>query len=50
MPPSKDRTTLTAGERMPASVPLTIAVERPEQFSPGLDPELIALIQETPKT
>ena len=50
MPPSKDGTTLTACEQMPAGVPLTIEVECPEQFSPGLDPELIALIQETPKT
>jgi hypothetical protein len=43
----EDGTTLTAGERMPTGVPLTIAVERPEEFSPGLDPELTALIQAT---
>ena len=47
MSTAKDGTTLTAGERMPAGVPLTIAVERPEEFSPGLDPELTALIQAT---
>ncbi len=45
MSPSKDGTMLDASEQMPAGVPLTIAVERPEEFSPGLDPELIALIQ-----
>ena len=47
MSTAKDGTTLTAGERMPAGVPLTIAVERPEEFCPGLDPELTALIQAT---
>ena len=47
MSTAKDGTTLTAGERMPTGVPLTIAVERPEEFSPGLDPELTALIQAT---
>ena len=28
-------------------VPITIAPERREEFSPGLDPELLALIQAT---
>jgi Mn-containing catalase len=32
---------------MPDGVPITIAPERREEFSPGLDPELLALIQAT---
>jgi Mn-containing catalase len=28
-------------------VPITIAPERREEFSPGLDPELLSLIQAT---
>jgi Mn-containing catalase len=32
---------------MPEGVPMTIAPERREEFSPGLDPELLALIQAT---
>jgi Mn-containing catalase len=45
MSPSKDGTTLDASEQAPDGQPLTISVERPEEFSPGLDPELISLIQ-----
>jgi Mn-containing catalase len=47
MSPSKDGTELVANEQAPAGVPLTIAEERYEEFSPGLDPELLALIQAT---
>lgn len=47
MSPSKDGTTLDASEQAPAGVPITIAEERFEEFSPGLDPELLALIQAT---
>ena len=32
---------------MPQGVPITIAPERREEFSPGLDLELLALIQAT---
>jgi len=45
--PSKDRTVLTATEQMPQGVPLTIASERMEEFSPGLDADLLALLQAT---
>ena len=45
--PSKDGTTLSSDEQMPEGVPITIAEERYEEFSPGLDPELLALIQAT---
>jgi Mn-containing catalase len=45
--PSKDGTTLVAGEQAPAGVPSVIAPERFEEFSPGLDPELLKLIQAT---
>ena len=47
MSPSNDGTTLDASEQTPAGVPLTIAEERYEEFAPGLDPELLALIQAT---
>ncbi|WP_188037563.1 manganese catalase family protein [Actinotalea sp. JY-7885] len=47
MSPSKDGTQLDASEQAPAGVPMTIAEERFEEFSPGLDPELLALIQRT---
>lgn len=47
MSPSKDGTELDATEQAPAGVPITIAEERFEEFSPGLDPELLALIQAT---
>jgi len=45
--PSKDGTVLTANEQMPQGVPLTIAAERMEEFSPGLDADLLALLQAT---
>jgi Mn-containing catalase len=32
---------------MPEGFPMTIAPERREEFSPGLDKELLALIQAT---
>ncbi|WP_129338533.1 manganese catalase family protein [Cellulomonas endophytica] len=47
MSPSADGTTLDATEQAPEGVPLEIAEERPEEFAPGLDPELLALIQRT---
>lgn len=47
MSPSKDGTQLDATEQAPAGVPSTIAEERFEEFSPGLDPDLLALIQAT---
>jgi Mn-containing catalase len=47
MSPSKDGTTLDASEQAPEGVPMTIAEERFEEFSPGLDPDLLALIQAT---
>lgn len=47
MSPSKDGTQLDATEQAPAGVPITIAEERFEEFSPGLDPELLALVQAT---
>ncbi|MDO4026922.1 manganese catalase family protein [Clavibacter michiganensis] len=45
--PSKDGTDLTATEQAPVGVPSTIAPERLEEFAPGLDKDLLALIQET---
>lgn len=45
--PSKDGTALDASEQMPAGVPMEIAVERPEELAPGLDSDLVALIQAT---
>ncbi|MBY6685489.1 manganese catalase family protein [Rhodococcus sp. BP-149] len=47
MSPSKDGTDLDASEQAPAGAPLDIAPERPEEFAPGLDPELMELIQQT---
>jgi Mn-containing catalase len=44
--PSNDGTDLSV-ELMPTGVPITIAPERREEFSPGVDPELLALIQAT---
>jgi len=44
--PSNDGTELSTGI-MPEGVPLTMAPERKEEFAPGLDPELLALIQAT---
>ena len=34
-------------ETAPEGFPMDIAVERPEEFGPGLDPELMALVQAT---
>ena len=34
-------------ENIPVGFPMDIAVERPEEFSPGLDPDLLALVQAT---
>jgi Mn-containing catalase len=42
--PSNDGTELTTAF-MPDGVPLVMAPERREEFSPGLDPELLALVQ-----
>ena len=47
MSPSKDGTELDASEQAPVGVPITIAEERFEEFSPGLDTDLLALIQAT---
>ncbi len=44
--PSNDGTELTTAV-MPDGVPMTISPERREEFSPGLDKELLALIQAT---
>jgi len=44
--PSNDGTELSTA-LMPDGFPITIAPERCEEFSPGLDPELLALIQAT---
>ena len=45
--PSNDGTTLVSDQQAPAGVPSTIAPERFEEFAPGLDPELLSLIQAT---
>lgn len=47
MSPSKDGTELDGTEQAPAGVPSGIADERFEEFSPGLDTDLLALIQAT---
>ncbi|NUU17771.1 manganese catalase family protein [Cellulomonas humilata] len=47
MSPSKDGTELDATEQAPGGVPSVIAEERYEEFSPGLDTDLLALIQAT---
>ncbi len=47
MSPSKDGTELDASEQAPEGVPSEIARERFEEFSPGVDAELLALIQAT---
>ncbi len=47
MSPSDDGTSLDATEQAPEGVPMEIAPERPEEFSPGADPELRALIAAT---
>jgi len=45
--PSNDGTELTATEQAPQGVPSTISPERLEEFSPGLDADLLELIQAT---
>ena len=45
--PSGDGTELKTAIMPDSGVPITIAPERREEFSPGLDPELLALIQAT---
>ena len=45
--PSGDGSVLLADEQMPEGVPLTIATERMEEFSPGLDKDLLELLQAT---
>lgn len=47
MSPSDDGTTLDASEQAPEGVPIEIAPERPEEFSPGADADLRALIAAT---
>ncbi|MFG6404044.1 manganese catalase family protein [Microbacterium sp. P04] len=47
MSPSNDGTDLLATEQAPVGSPITIAPERPEEFSPGADKELRALIEAT---
>jgi Mn-containing catalase len=34
-------------EQMPTGFPMDIAVERPEEYAPGLDPDLLKLVQAT---
>ena len=43
--PSNDGTQLVADEQLPPGTPITIAEERMEEFSPGLDAELLEMIQ-----
>ena len=45
--PSNDGTDLDASEQAPGGTPMTISPERPEEFSPGADDELRALIEAT---
>jgi len=45
--PSNDGTELDATEQAPQGVPSTIGPERLEEFAPGLDTELLELIQRT---
>jgi Mn-containing catalase len=45
-PATMDGGTLTT-EQAPEGFPMDIAVERPEEFGPGLDPELLKLVQAT---
>lgn len=47
MSPSKDGTNLDASEQAPEGAPLDIAPERLEEFAPGLDTDLMELIQKT---
>jgi Mn-containing catalase len=45
MSPSNDGTNLDSSEQAPEGVPMVIAEERFEEYSPGLDKNLLALIQ-----
>jgi Mn-containing catalase len=45
--PSNDGTTLDASQQAPVGAPSTISPERLEEFAPGLDKDLLALIQAT---
>jgi Mn-containing catalase len=45
--PSSDGTELISNEQAPKGAPSTIAPERLEEFAPGLDKDLLALIQQT---
>lgn len=45
--PSKDGTDLSMTKQAPEGVPSTIAEERFEEYAPGLDPDLLKLIQAT---
>ncbi|MCS5735258.1 manganese catalase family protein [Herbiconiux daphne] len=45
--PSNDGTELDATEQAPKGTPSFISPERLEEFSPGLDPDLLKLIQKT---
>ena len=45
--PSSDGTTLDASEQAPTGTPSFIADERLEEFAPGLDADLLALVQAT---
>jgi Mn-containing catalase len=45
--PSNDGTELDASEQAPVGAPMTISPERLEEFSPGADEELRALIEAT---
>ncbi|WP_181780834.1 manganese catalase family protein [Pseudonocardia pini] len=45
-PATMDEGELTT-EQMPEGFPMDIAVERPEEFAPGLDPALLELVQQT---
>ena len=45
--PSNDGTELTTAQMPAGGMPITIAPERREEFGPGLDAELLSLIQAT---
>jgi len=45
--PSGDGTDLTTDTSLPEGVPITILPDRPEEYSSGLDPDLLALVQAT---
>lgn len=47
MSPSNDGTMLDASEQAPEGAPMSIAPERFEEFSPGADKDLMALIEAT---